>query len=102
MARSYKFSFSWWLWEKQGNNTKIFSITKKIKKPYCFNCSKYRKFETAKISHLLGTTLVIFIICSKCKNENEKTSKEEESIVIIKIFSSIEHIKLLWKYESRI
>ena len=63
-----------------------------MKKSHCLNCGKYKKFETAKISHLLGTTLVIFIICSKYKNENEKISKEEESIVIIKIFGSIEHI----------
>ena len=63
-----------------------------MKKSHYLNCGKYKKFETAKISHLLDTTLVIFIICSKYKNENEKISKEEESILIIKIFGSIEHI----------
>ena len=35
-------------------------------------CSKYRKFEKPKISYLLEETLVISIICSKHKNEDEK------------------------------
>ena len=36
--------------EKNKNNTKIFSITKKIKmkKIYCVICGKYRKFENLK------------------------------------------------------
>ena len=28
-------------------------ITKKMKKLYCVNCSKYKKFEKAKITYLL-------------------------------------------------
>ena len=32
------------------NNTKIFSITKKMKKLCCIICGKYRKFENPKIS----------------------------------------------------
>ena len=38
-----------------------------------------------KISYLLEKTLVFPIICSKCKNEDEKLFKEEESIEILKI-----------------
>ena len=34
-------------------NTKIFSVTKKMKKLYCIICSKYRKFEKPKISYFL-------------------------------------------------
>ena len=30
------------------NNTKIFSITEKMKKKYCFICSKYRNLKTLK------------------------------------------------------
>ena len=52
---------------------------------YCVICGKYRKFEKLKISYLLEKTLVISIICSKCKNENEKLFKEEELIEILKI-----------------
>ena len=37
---------------KMINNTKIFSITKKIKL-YCVICDKYRKFEKPKTSYLL-------------------------------------------------
>ena len=53
-------------------NTKIFSITEKVKmkKLYCVICGKYRKFEKPKISYILEKTLVLSIICSKCKNEN--------------------------------
>ena len=51
---------------EKNDNTKIFSITKKMKKKYCIICSKYRKFEKPKISHLLEKTLALSIICSKC------------------------------------
>ena len=43
-------------------------------------CGKYRKFEKHKISYLLEKTLVLSIIFSKSKNEDEKLFKEEESI----------------------
>ena len=54
------------------NNTKIFSTIKRMKRLYCVICSKYRKLEKAEISYLLEKTLVFSIICSKCKNEDEK------------------------------
>ena len=41
---------------------------------------------------MLEKTLVPFIICSKCKNEDEKKFKEEESIEILKILRLIENI----------
>ena len=33
-------------------------------------CGKYIKFEKPKISHNFQKTLVLSIICSKCKNED--------------------------------
>ena len=63
-----------------------------MKKLYCVICGKYRKFEKPKISYLLEKTLVLSIICSKCKNEDEKLFKEEESIEILKIIRLIENI----------
>ena len=36
--------------------------------------------------------LVLFIICSKCKNENGKLTEEEESIEISKILGLPENI----------
>ena len=39
-------------------------------------CGKYRKFEIPKKSYLLEKTLVLSIICSKCKNDNEKYLKK--------------------------
>ena len=63
-----------------------------MKKLYCVICGKYRKFEKPKISYLLEKTLVLSIICSNCKNEDEKLFKEEELIEILKVFSLIENI----------
>ena len=63
-----------------------------MKKIYCVICSKYRKFEKPKISYLLETTSLLSIICSKCKNEDEKIFKEEYSINILKIIGLIENI----------
>ena len=56
-----------------------------MKSLYCVICGKYIKFEKPKISYLLEKTLVFSIICSKCKNENEKYLKQEKSIEILKI-----------------
>ena len=36
------------------NNTKIFSVSKKIKKIYCVICGKCRKFDKPKTLYLLG------------------------------------------------
>ena len=55
-----------------------------MKKLYCLICDRYRKFEKPKISYLLEKTLVLPIICSKCKNKDQKLFKEEESIEILK------------------
>ena len=54
------------------NNTKIFSIIKKMEMLYWVICGKYRKFEKLKISCLLEKALVLSIICRKYKNEDEK------------------------------
>ena len=42
--------------------------------------------------YLSGKTLVLSIIYSKCKNEDEKLFEEEESIEILKILGLIENI----------
>ena len=52
-----------------------------MKKSYCVICGQYRKFEESKISYILEKALVLSIICSKCKNEDEKMFKEEKSKV---------------------
>ena len=62
-----------------------------MKKSDCVICEKYRKFEKPKISHLLEKTLVLSIICSKSKNQDEKLFKEE-SIEILKILGLIENM----------
>ena len=49
-----------------------------MKKLYCVNCSKYRKFEKPKMSYLLEKTLVLSIIYSKCKNQDEKIFNQLE------------------------
>ena len=57
-----------------------------MKKLYYVTCGNYEKIEKSKISNILEKTLVLSIICSKCKNEEEKIFKEEESIKILKFF----------------
>ena len=64
-----------------------------MKKLCCIICSKYRKFEKPKISYLLEKTLVLSIICSKCKSKDEKIFKEKESIEILKILGLIDNIE---------
>ena len=51
-----------------------------MKKLYYVICSKYRKFEKPKISYLLQKTLVLFIICSKCKNKDENYLKKKKQL----------------------
>ena len=63
-----------------------------MKKLYCLICGKWRKFEKPKVSYLLEKTLTLFIICSNCKNEDEKIFKEEKSIEILNILGLIEKI----------
>ena len=48
-----------------------------MKKLYFVIWGKYKKFEKYKI-YVLEKTLVISVICSKCKDEDEKLFKEEE------------------------
>ena len=76
-------------------NDKAISKKVKMKNRYRIICGKYRKFKNPKISYTFEETLVLSIICSKCKNEDEKIFKEEESIKILKILSLIENTQLL-------
>ena len=64
----------------------------KMKKLYCVICGKNRKFEKPKISNILEKTLVLSIICSKCKTEDEKIFKEEKSTEILKILGLFKNI----------
>ena len=63
-----------------------------MKNLYSVICGKYIKFQKPKILYLLEKALVLSIICNKCKNEDEKISKEKESIEILKIFGLIENM----------
>ena len=63
-----------------------------MKKLHCVIFGKYRKCGTLKRSYLLEKTSFLSIICSKCKNKDEKIFKEEESIEILKILGLIEKI----------
>ena len=44
------------------------------------------------MSYIIEKTLILSIICSNCKNENEKLFKEEGSVEILKILGLIKRI----------
>ena len=69
-----------------------------MKTLYCVICGKYKKLEKPKMSYIIEKTLVLSIICTKCKNEDEKKFKEKESVKILKILGLIGHIQLVLKY----
>ena len=43
-----------------------------MKEIYCIICNEYKKFKNPKISYIFEKTLVLFIICGKCGNEDNK------------------------------
>ena len=61
-----------------------------MKKFYCIICGKYRIFEKPKISYLLEKTVLSLSL--KCRNEDGKLFKDEDSVEILKILSLIENI----------
>ena len=65
-----------------------------MKKIYWFIYGKYRKFRNFKISFIMVKTLDFYVICSKCKNEDEKIFKEE-SVEILKTLCLIKNIQLI-------
>ena len=50
---------------------------------YCDIWSKCRKSEKPNISYIIGKTFALSVICSKCRNEDEKIFKEEKPIEIL-------------------
>ena len=48
-----------------------------MNKLYSVICGEYRKFQKPKISYFLEKTLILSIICSKCKSEEKKLKEEE-------------------------
>ena len=47
----------------------------------CIICAMYKNLKNSKMSYIFEKT-VLSIICSKCGNEDEKISNEEESYEI--------------------
>ena len=56
-----------------------------MRKIYCINCKKYKKFKNPRMSYICQKTLLLSRICNKCGTEDEKIFKEDESIEILKI-----------------
>ena len=50
-----------------------------------------KNFKNLKYHTFNKKTLVLSIICSKCKNEDKKVFKEEEWITILKILDLIDN-----------
>ena len=63
-----------------------------MKKIYCTKCKKYKEFKKPKISYICDRILPFSSICKKCRSEDEKIFKEEESIEILKIIGLINNM----------
>ena len=63
-----------------------------MRKIYCVICAKYQTLEKPNIWYILEKSISSSIICSKCKNEDEKIFQEEESVEILKIIGLIENV----------
>ena len=71
-----------------------------MKNLYCVICGKQRKFERHKISYIFQKknkknkkrTLVFLYYLHKCKNEDDKIFREEESNEILKILGLFKNI----------
>ena len=68
-----------------------------MKNLYCVICGKQRKFESHKISYIFQKkkkkgTLVFLYYLHKCKNEDDKIFREEESNEILKILGLFKNI----------
>ena len=62
---------------------------------------QYKKLKNPKTLCIVEKTIVLFIICSKCENEDEKIFKKEESTEILKILDLFKNIQSPQKYKSR-
>ena len=60
-----------------------------MKKIYCTKCKKYKEFKKPKISYICDRILLFSSTCKKCRSEDEKIFKVEESIEILKIIGLI-------------
>ena len=45
-----------------------------MKKRYCINCNKYRKFKNPKLPYIFNETLILSFILVKCGSNNELVS----------------------------
>lgn len=43
--------------------------------PYCVKCNKFRKLANPKMSDIFDKILVLFIVSTKCSNNEEKIFK---------------------------
>ena len=63
-----------------------------MKKIYCVNWNKYRKFKNPKISFIFNESVVPSINCDKCSSNSDTKFKKEESIKILKILGLMHNI----------
>ena len=57
-----------------------------------FSPNDYEKNDKIMVKYF-SVLLVLSVVCSKCKNEDEKVFKEEGSIAILKILSLVNNIE---------
>ena len=71
------------------NNTKVFSIIKKMKKLYCIIFSKYRKFEKPKILYFLKKHQLFPLFAASVKIKIEKYLKKKGQLKYRKLLGQL-------------
>ena len=82
---------------KQNNSVYKKQNMKPIKM-YFVKCNKIRKFVNPKISYIFDKTLILFTICGKCGDNNDRIIREENNFEILKIPGLIQerfHLNLI-------
>ena len=64
-----------------GYKYKNLLMNSSMKKMYCIKCNRHRKFKNPEISCIFNKTLVIFIVYSKCGNNDDKKHLKNNNLL---------------------
>ena len=64
-----------------------------MNKIYCSKCNKHKKIKKPEMSYVFDKASVFFLICDKCRSNEEPIFKEEQSSEMIKMFCLIKNLE---------